>query len=310
MKKLIGCILIAAMTFGMLTACGSTTAEPQNQPTPTTAVQAPETEDKVNTETDVTLPEENQAATEQETETPLPKTDISVAVMKGPTALGMVKLMEDNEAGTAANNYSFTVAGTADEISPKLIKGELQIAAVPCNLASVLYNKTEGKISMLAVNTLGVLYIVETGDSIQKVEDLKGKTIYSTGKGTTPEYTLRYLLSAAGLDPDKDVTIEFKSEATEIAALLSDADDAIASTDDDDVVLEDSEPTISGTVSGGVDVVSENPNVFSGDLSYDIPKDAKTIKSADVYVNVYGVTTDDRYGANVNTTIKTANGDK
>ena len=228
MKKLIGCILIAAMTFGMLTACGSTTAEPQNQPTPTTAVQAPETEDKVNTETDVTLPEENQAATEQETETPLPKTDISVAVMKGPTALGMVKLMEDNEAGTAANNYSFTVAGTADEISPKLIKGELQIAAVPCNLASVLYNKTEGKISMLAVNTLGVLYIVETGDSIQKVEDLKGKTIYSTGKGTTPEYTLRYLLSAAGLDPDKDVTIEFKSEATEIAALLSDADDAIA----------------------------------------------------------------------------------
>lgn len=228
MKKLIGCILIAAMTFGMLTACGSTTAEPQNQPTTTTAVQAPETDDKANAETDVTLPEENQPATEQETETPLPKTDISVAVMKGPTALGMVKLMEDNEAGTAANNYSFTVAGTADEISPKLIKGELQIAAVPCNLASVLYNKTEGKISMLAVNTLGVLYIVETGDSIQKVEDLKGKTIYSTGKGTTPEYTLRYLLSAAGLDPDKDVTIEFKSEATEIAALLSDADDAIA----------------------------------------------------------------------------------
>ncbi len=94
------------------------------------------------------------------------------------------------------------------------------------------------------------------------------------------------------------------------AVSAQDADDAIASTDDDDVVLEDSEPTISGTVSGGVDVVSENPNVFSGDLSYDIPKDAKTIKSADVYVNVYGVTTDDRYGANVNTTIKTANGDK
>ena len=92
------------------------------------------------------------------------------------------------------------------------------------------------------------------------------------------------------------------------AVSAQDADDAVASTNDE-AVLEDSGATISGTVSGGVDVVTENPNTYSGDLSYDIPKDAKTIKSADVYVNVYGVTTDDRYGANVNTTIKTANGD-
>ena len=224
MKRVLGLILIAVMLIGLMTACGNTTAEQGNQPTPTSA---PATENK--SESAVT-PETEDGNQEEATVTPVPveKTDISVAVMKGPTALGMVKLMEDNEAGTTANNYSFTVAGTADEITPKLIKGELQIAAVPCNLASVLYNKTEGKISMLAVNTLGVLYIVETGDGIQKVEDLKGKTIFSTGKGTTPEYTLRYLLSAAGLDPDKDVTIEFKSEATEIAALLADADDAIA----------------------------------------------------------------------------------
>ena len=92
------------------------------------------------------------------------------------------------------------------------------------------------------------------------------------------------------------------------AVSAQDADDAVASSDDAPV-LEDSQSTISGTVSGGVDVVTENPNTFSGDLNYDIPKDAKTIKSADVYVNVYGVTTDDRYGANVNTTIKTENGD-
>ena len=236
MKKLFGCILIAVMVIGMLTACGSNTAPTQeNQVTPTVAAtdsQTSSTTEDANTvegESESATPEDNAQETEPDpTEAPLPKTDISIAVMKGPTALGMVKLMEDNEAGIAANNYSFTVAGAADEISPKLIKGELQMAAVPCNLASVLYNKTEGQISMLAVNTLGVLYIVETGDGIQKVEDLKGKTIYSTGKGTTPEYTLRYLLSAAGLDPDKDVTIEFKSEATEIAALLSDAEDAVA----------------------------------------------------------------------------------
>lgn len=236
MKKLFGCILIAVMVIGMLTACGSNTAPTQeNQVTPTVAAtdsQTSSTTEDANTvegESESATTEDNAQETEPDpTEAPLPKTDISIAVMKGPTALGMVKLMEDNEAGIAANNYSFTVAGAADEISPKLIKGELQMAAVPCNLASVLYNKTEGQISMLAVNTLGVLYIVETGDGIQKVEDLKGKTIYSTGKGTTPEYTLRYLLSAAGLDPDKDVTIEFKSEATEIAALLSDAEDAVA----------------------------------------------------------------------------------
>lgn len=236
MKKLFGCILIAVMVIGMLTACGSNTAPTQeNQVTPTVAAtdsQTSSTTEDANTvegESESATTEDNAQETEPNpTEAPLPKTDISIAVMKGPTALGMVKLMEDNEVGIAANNYSFMVAGAADEISPKLIKGELQMAAVPCNLASVLYNKTEGQISMLAVNTLGVLYIVETGDGIQKVEDLKGKTIYSTGKGTTPEYTLRYLLSAAGLDPDKDVTIEFKSEATEIAALLSDAEDAVA----------------------------------------------------------------------------------
>lgn len=154
--------------------------------------------------------------------------DISVGVLKGPTAIGMVRLMEQNEAKSASNNYNFTIAGTADELSAALIKGDMQLAAVPCNLASVLYNKTEGKLQMLAINTLGVLYIVEAGNTIQSVSDLKGKTIYSTGKGTTPEFTLRHLLKSAGIDPDKDVTIEYKSEATEIASLLNGATEGIA----------------------------------------------------------------------------------
>ncbi len=156
---------------------------------------------------------------------------VNVAVMKGPTAIGMVKLMDDADGGRATNSYKFTVAGTADEISPKLIQGQLDIAAVPANLASVLYNRTkdtEDGIRILAVNTLGVLYIVSTSDEITSVEDLRGKTIYSTGKGTTPEYNLRYVLSKNGIDPDKDVTIEFKSEATEIVAVLKQNPDAIA----------------------------------------------------------------------------------
>ncbi len=156
------------------------------------------------------------------------KIDMKIAALKGPTAIGMVKMMEDSLAGTTANNYNFTIAGTADEITVGLVKGDFDIAAVPCNLASVLYNKTKGGIKLAGINTLGVLYIVETGNSINTVEDLKGKTIYSTGLGTTPQYTLNYLLNAYGIDPENDVTIEYKTEATEVAAVLSEADNAIA----------------------------------------------------------------------------------
>lgn len=156
------------------------------------------------------------------------KIEINIAALKGPTGMGMVKLMEDAEEGTTANNYQFTVAGEADIISTGLIKGEFDIAAVPCNLASVLYNKTSGQIKLAGINTLGVLYIVETGNTIETVEDLKGKTIYSTGYGTTPQYTLNYLLSLYGLDPEKDLTIEYKTEATEVAAILQESTDTIA----------------------------------------------------------------------------------
>ena len=141
-----------------------------------------------------------------------------VAGMKGPTAMGMVKMMQDD----AGKTYDFNVIVAIDEINAKLVKGELDIAAVPANVASVLYNKTQGKLQVLAINTLGVLYIVENGESIQSIEDLRGKTIYSAGKGATPEYALNYVLSQNGIDPEKDVTIEFKSEQAEcLSALLA-----------------------------------------------------------------------------------------
>ena len=151
-------------------------------------------------------------------------TDINVAALKGPTAMGMVKLMEESDNGeTNENLYSFTVAGSADEITPSLVQGEIDIACIPANLAAVLYGKTNGGIKVLAVNTLGVLYIVENGTSIESVSDLKGKTVYASGKGATPEYALNYLLTSNGIDPEADVTIEFKSEHTEcVSALESD----------------------------------------------------------------------------------------
>lgn len=151
-----------------------------------------------------------------------------IATMKGPTTMGMVKLMSDVDSGNAGGNYQVTMYGTSDEFVPKIVNGEVDIAAVPCNLASVLYQKTGGKIKVAAINTLGVLYMVESGNQVQSVADLKGKTIYTTGKGTTPEYVLRYVLTQNGIDPDQDVTIEFKSESTEVAAMLAQGENVVA----------------------------------------------------------------------------------
>jgi len=143
---------------------------------------------------------------------------VRVGALKGPTAMGMVQMMADK-----ADAYDFTLAAAPDEIVPLLVKGELDIAAVPANLGSVLYNNTQGAVKALAINTLGVLYIVERGDTVHSVADLKGRTLVTAGKGSTPEYALNYILRGNGLDPEADLTIEFKSEHAEcLAAMLQD----------------------------------------------------------------------------------------
>ena len=211
MKRL-SLLVLACLFVLMVAGCGKneTTPAATSTPTPTEAATGEPTE----------------AVTETPTPTPEP-VDINVAVLKGPTAIGMVRLMSSAENGAAKNNYHFTVAGTADEITASIIKGDIPVAAVPCNLAATLYNKTKGGVTVCAVNTLGVLYILDTGDSVQTLADLKGKTIYATGAGTTPEYTLRHLLSKAGIDPDKDVTITFVSEASEAAAKIAASDEEV-----------------------------------------------------------------------------------
>ena len=163
------------------------------------------------------------AATEEPTAVPeaeAPVTTFRIAGLKGPTTMGMVKLMSDAEAGETHQDYQVTMYGAADEVVPLLVKGDIDLAAIPANLAANLYNQTEGKVQVAAINTLGVLYVVTPGDNVKSVEDLKGKTIYSTGKGTTPEYVLNYILKKNGIDPEKDLTVEYKSEATEVAAAL------------------------------------------------------------------------------------------
>ena len=148
-------------------------------------------------------------------------TAVRVAGLKGPTTMGLVNLLAMEQNGTASQNYDLQLYGAADEVVPKLIKGEVDIAAIPANLAATLYQKTNGGIQVMAVNTLGVLYVVEKGDTVHSFADLKGRTILSTGKGTTPEYVLRYLLRKNGIDPDKDVKIEYYSEASEVTAQMA-----------------------------------------------------------------------------------------
>ena len=169
--------------------------------------------------------EENSAKQEQTAE----PVDVNIAALKGPTAMGMVKFMDDvDKSEVDDENYNFQIAASADEVTPKLVQGELDIAAVPANLASVLYNNTKGQVQVLAVNTLGVLYIVENGETVQSAADLKGKTIYASGKGSTPEYALNYILTENGIDPAADVTIEWKSEHSECVAALANDPSGIA----------------------------------------------------------------------------------
>lgn len=155
--------------------------------------------------------------------------EINVTALRGPTAMGMVKLMKDSESGSVnGNDYDFTIEGAIDAVTPAIVRGSTDIAAVPANVSSVLYNNTDGGIEVLAINTLGVLYIAEKGDSVHSVEDLRGKTIYSSGNGATPEYALRFVLESAGLEIGRDVFIEWRSEHAECVAALEANDEAVA----------------------------------------------------------------------------------
>lgn len=155
-----------------------------------------------------------------------PDVTVRATVMKGPTGMGMSKLMKDDANSASQNDYEFTVAASPDEARNALISGTTDIAALPVNLAAVLYNKGVD-ISFVGINTLGVLYILENGNTITSVEDLRGKTIYATGQGSTPQYILEYLLTKNGIDLENDITIEYIAEHAELATKLATGDAAI-----------------------------------------------------------------------------------
>ena len=184
-----------------------------------------ETKEQTNNNASATEEVVDSGDDKSETEEVADKVKVSVASLKGPTSMGLVKMMKENEANNIKNEYDWNMYTAADEIVPKVVKGEVDIALIPANLAAVLYQKTNQGISVIDVNTLGVLNVLEHGNEIQSISDLKGKTICMTGKATVPEYTLKYLLSANGLS-ENDVTIEFKAEAPEVIAYMS-TDDSV-----------------------------------------------------------------------------------
>jgi NitT/TauT family transport system substrate-binding protein len=194
-KRIAALGLGLVLALGLLAGCG-----PAAQTTPT--------------------PDPTPSPTAEATPTPEARQTVNLAMLKGPTGMGAAKLLADNEAGTTANDYQVTIAADPQELLGKLTSGELDISALPTNVAATLYNKTDGDIQIIALNTLGVLYILENGDTVQSMADLAGKTIYAPNKGSNPEYVLNYLLRENGLEPGTDVDIQWKT-SDEIAALMA-----------------------------------------------------------------------------------------
>lgn len=231
MKKSLSLLLAAAMSAALLAGCSSsgtgaaTAASTAAASAETTVAEttAAETTEAATTASETSA---ESTAAESAADSEAPEGAVRVGGLKGPTTMGLVELMDRSEKGETENVYDFTMVTAADELTALVGSGKVDIALLPANVAGVLYNKTGGKVSVIDINTLGVLYMVSADNSIQSIDQLKGKTVYLPGKGTTPEFALRYLISKAGLS-ESDVTLEFKSEATEVAAVLAKDPNAI-----------------------------------------------------------------------------------
>ncbi len=279
MKKITALLLAGAFSLSMLAACSSSDSQSEAVSTPVASS---------------TPASSSMAMSESMAESTADAVDVRVLGLKGPTTMGMVQFMDGVDNGEINdNNYTFEMVADTSEVAAKIGTAEVDIAAVPANLASVIYNNTDGAVEVLAINTLGVLYIVENGESLTSIEDLRGQTIHATGKGATPEFSLRYVLSQNGIDPDNDVTIEWHAEATEVLSSIADVPNAIAMlpepfvttaltsneslrvaldlTEEWDAVQADAEipsQLVTGVVIGRSEFIAENPTAVEAFLSH------------------------------------------
>ena len=213
MKKII-LVTLAVLMVLAFAACTPTDSADTADDTAATSDTTPDTADVTADTNDDADADTN----EQADEVSEPAAPITVATLAGPTGMGMVQMM-DNAA------YDISIYTAPDQLSPKIINGEVGIAAIPSNLGAVLYNKLGGGIKVVGVNTMGVLYILENGDTVSSIEDLAGQTIYATGMGATPEYVLKKILAENGLD---DVNIEFMGAHADLANALASGEVTLA----------------------------------------------------------------------------------
>ena len=155
------------------------------------------------------------------------KTTMKIAAISGPTGMCMVSLMEETALGNAKHDYKFTVVTDPTQIVGKITSKEFDIAAVPTNMASAIYQKTSGGISVLALNTSGNLFIIEKNNTVSKIADLKGKTVYATGQGANPEFILNYVLKKNGLTVGTDVKVQYVADAKALVGVFKQNSDAI-----------------------------------------------------------------------------------
>lgn len=222
--------LAAALCALSMTGCGNsgTSSAPQSSAADGASSAVSDTESSKATEdskTESTAPESSAPEVSVPDHTEPSKAEVRIVALKGPTAMGLTKMVDE---GNSSLDYKLEIKAAPDEISPMVAQGTADIFCVPANLASVLCNKTEGKVQVIAINTLGVLYICEKGETVKNVSDLKGKTIFSAGKGSTPEYALNFILENNGIDPEKDVTIEWKSEHAECLEAMLKGENCVA----------------------------------------------------------------------------------
>ena len=149
-----------------------------------------------------------------------PQVTINMAVLPGVSSLGAIWLMENAGNDETENDYIVEIMGSPEEIPPHIVRGSMDIAAVPTNLASILYNQTDGGVRVLALSTLGVLHLVDTTGEIHSIEDLRGRTVHLSGMGAAPEFAFSYVLRQNGLEPGADVFLEFHAMQPQIAASL------------------------------------------------------------------------------------------
>jgi NitT/TauT family transport system substrate-binding protein len=219
--KVISLLLVMLLLSISLMACGQTEKiDEGSKDTEKETTEVVESKDDAEKETTEVAESKDDTEKVEETEA-IPFT---VATLKGPTGMGMVKLMDEVDKGENKMGASFSITGVPDELVGKIINDEIDFACLPTNLAAVLYNKTGGKIQLAAVNTMGVLYMVEVGDEINSISDLKGKKIFANGQGSTPEFVLRYLLEKNDINPDEDVELNFSLQHSELATATAAGD--------------------------------------------------------------------------------------